>query len=108
MVRWEDRRYLLHRFGLGERVIPCSNIREHHESSAGGRKENNTARGVSGGGKERCGERRVHKCLGIDLTPLPLKRGRGDDFNASRCRPTLRVFTVSWRVCNMLGPPDRT
>lgn len=41
--------YLWHRFGLGEWIIPCRNIREHHESSAGGRKENNAARGASGG-----------------------------------------------------------
>ena len=64
--------------------------------------------GFRGGGKERCFERRVHKGVCIDLTPLPLTCGWGDDFSASRCRPTLRVFTVPWCVCNMLGPPVRT
>lgn len=34
--------------------------------------------------------------------------GGGDDFKASRCRLMLRVFTVSWCVRDMLGPPHCT
>lgn len=103
-MQWAEQRYLLHRLEPGERVIPCRNIREHHESSAGGRKENNAARGVSGGWEgapcsQVFGDWPHSAAVGVWV---------GGDIKASRCRLMLRVFTVPWCVGDMLGPPHRT
>lgn len=52
-------------------------LQEHQntmKAQLGTERKTMSPKGFRGGvcGKERCGERRVHKCFGIDLTLLPL------------------------------------